>query len=641
MADSDFSFRTLHLWLSRVPWSSFEWWTLIGCVQSHPTVWKERNNLRALGIFLSSTGLTSLSIDSVGDVTDHNSRMRDNSVGTQSISDQSSRVPLEASGTGGSIPRTATAREWVGVIILTIPCLIVSMDLSILYFALPKISESLAPTSTQQLWIMDAYGFLLAGLLITMGATGDRVGRRLLLLIGAGAFGVASAIAAMAGSPETLIAARAVMGIAGATLMPSTLALIRTMFEDPRQRTKAIGIWNGGLASGAAIGPVAGGLLLEHFWWGSVFLVNVPIMIVLLALGPLFLPETRDRSAGRIDIVSALLSIVAVLVLIQGIKEWARVGFGIGILILIVSGLLLFVAFGIRQLKVSSPLVDPALLRIPAVSGAVVVNLVVMFTFFGCALFTTQFLQMVLGYGTLKSGLWFLTAMPPGLIAMAVAVEAAKRIRPVVVVCVGIAISACGAVALCFVTPDSSVWYIMSAQAALTAGLLVATTLTADTILTTAPPERAGAASALTETGTEFGSATGIAILGAIGAGVFGDRLRADSAVPDMSGFPEAARETLVGAVQASAELAGSAQDAFRSAAFKAFTDGLNVVGVVGLAVLIVGLLAAALLLAGVSSPGSPESGTGADQPRGEDRESAPASAGRPVEDPSASPLDR
>ncbi|MFC9897590.1 MFS transporter [Nocardia sp. NPDC127579] len=507
--------------------------------------------------------------------------------------------------TSGEFPQ-ATRKEWIGVAILTIPCLIISMDLSVLYFALPHISEDLAPSSTEQLWILDSYGFLLAGLLITMGALGDRIGRRLLLLVGATAFGLASALAAFATTPEMLIGARALMGIAGATLMPSTLALIRTMFVDPKQRTQAIGIWNGGLAAGAALGPVLGGALLEQFWWGSVFFMNVPVMLLLVVCGPFFLPETKDGASGRIDLVSAAVSIVAMLTLIQGIKEWARVGLDLPIAALILIGVALFGYFGWRQLRVESPLIEPALLRVRAVSGAITVNLVMMFSFFGCALFTTQFLQMVLGYDTLKAGLWFLTAMPPGILAMVAAVEIAKRVRPMIVVCTGIAIGAAGGFLLCFVTPDSSVWYIMAAQSALTAGVLVATTLTADTILTTAPPERAGAASALTETGTEFGSAVGIAVLGAVGAGIFRDRLaEAEVTGSSIADLPATARETVVGALQVAAELPAEAGAALRTAAVEAFTDSIDIVGLVGGGVLVVGTVLSAVLLAAVRSPGT------------------------------------
>ena len=202
------------------------------------------------------------------------------------------------------------------------------MDLTVLNLAVPQLSADLKPSSAQLLWIIDIYGFLVAGSLITMGTLGDRIGRRRLLLIGAAAFGVASVLAAFSTSAEMLIATRALLGIAGATLAPSTLSLIRNMFLDPQQRTVAIGVWITSYSVGAAIGPLVGGVLLEYFWWGSVFLIGVPVMVLLLVLGPLLLPEYRDPDAGRLDLVSAALSLAAVLAVIYGLKQIAEDGLG-------------------------------------------------------------------------------------------------------------------------------------------------------------------------------------------------------------------------------------------------------------------------------------------------------------------------
>ncbi|HZA25693.1 MAG TPA: MFS transporter, partial [Dehalococcoidia bacterium] len=194
----------------------------------------------------------------------------------------------------------ATRREWIGLGVLAIACVLYAMDLTVLHLAVPSLSADLQPSSVQLLWIIDVYGFLVGGSLITMGTLGDRIGRRKLLLIGAAAFGVASVMAAFSTSAEMLIAARALMGVAGATLAPSTLSLIFSMFRDPRQRSVAIGVWISGFSAGAAIGPVVGGVLLEFFWWGSVFLLALPVMALLLALGPRVLPEFRDPQAGRL-----------------------------------------------------------------------------------------------------------------------------------------------------------------------------------------------------------------------------------------------------------------------------------------------------------------------------------------------------
>ena len=204
-------------------------------------------------------------------------------------------------------PKAGT-KEWIGLAVLALACVLYAMDLTVLHLAVPSLSVDLEPTSAQLLWIVDIYGFMVAGCLITMGTLGDRIGRRRLLMIGAAAFGAISLLAAFSTSAEMLIGARALQGVAGATLAPGTLSLIFAMFLDPRQRTIAIGVWIAGFSAGAAIGPVLGGVLLEQFWWGSVFLLALPVMALLLVLGPRLLPEYRDPNAGRLDLASAALS---------------------------------------------------------------------------------------------------------------------------------------------------------------------------------------------------------------------------------------------------------------------------------------------------------------------------------------------
>src|ERR687891_1608279 len=245
--------------------------------------------------------------------------------------------------------KQAGRREWIGLAVIALPSLLYSMDLTVLYLALPSLTRDLQPSASQLLWITDIYGFLIAGLLVTMGTLGDRIGRRRVLLIGAAAFGAASVVAAFSTSAEMLIAARAVLGVAGATLAPSTLSLIRNMFLDPRQRTLAIGVWAASFSAGAGIGPLLGGVLLEYFWWGSVFLLAVPVMVLLLVLGPVLLPEFRDPDAGRLDLLSAALSLVAVLAVVYGLKQIAQDGLGWLPAVSIVAGLAVGVAFVRRQ----------------------------------------------------------------------------------------------------------------------------------------------------------------------------------------------------------------------------------------------------------------------------------------------------
>src|SRR5688572_10944811 len=223
----------------------------------------------------------------------------------------------------------AGRREWIGLAVLALACLLYVMDLTVLHLAVPSISADLHPTSAQLLWIIDIYGFMVAGFLITMGTLGDRIGRRRLLLIGAAAFGAVSLLAAFSTSPEMLIISRALLGIAGATLAPSTLSLIFAMFENPKQRSVAIGVWISAFSAGGAIGPVLGGVLLEQFWWGSVFLLALPVMLLLLVLGPVVLPEFRDPDAKPLDLPSAAMSLVAVLAIIFGLKQIAQDGPGL------------------------------------------------------------------------------------------------------------------------------------------------------------------------------------------------------------------------------------------------------------------------------------------------------------------------
>src|SRR5216117_55731 len=277
--------------------------------------------------------------------------------------------------TEAPVPARATRQEWVGLAVLALGALMYVMDLTVLHLAIPRMSEELRPTSTQLLWILDIYGFFVAGSLITMGTLGDRIGRRRLLLIGAAAFGVASVIAAYSRSAEMLIAARALLGVAGATIAPSTLSLIRNMFHDPHQRTFAIGVWVTSYSIGGAVGPLLGGVLLEYFWWGSVFLLGVPVMVLLLVLGPVLLPEFRDPAAERLDLFSAALSLVAVLLVIYGLKRIAEHGLALVPTLTIVTGLVVGIVFLRRQRLLAHPLIDLHLFRSRAFSASLGVYL--------------------------------------------------------------------------------------------------------------------------------------------------------------------------------------------------------------------------------------------------------------------------
>ncbi|WP_049573061.1 MFS transporter [Nonomuraea sp. SBT364] len=497
------------------------------------------------------------------------------------------------------VTHTSYSQQWAGLVVLTIPCVLVSMDISVLYFALPMLSEDLAPTAAQTLWIMDIYGFVLAGLLLTMGTLGDRIGRRRLLMIGAAAFGVASAVAAYSSSAETLIAARALLGAAGATLAPSTLALIRAMFTDARRRRTAIGVWAAGFSGGAVIGPVAGGLLLERFWWGSAFLLGVPVMALLLVCAPLLVPECRDPRPGRFDPVSAVLSLAAVLPVIYGVKLLASDDPGWAALPAVPAGLGAGVVFARRQGRLADPMIDLRLFRSRAFSASLVVNSLTMFAMVGLMLFASQFLQLVAGLRPFTAALWMLPAIVATMAGVAAATLLVRAVRPGLVVTWGLLVAAAGLLLTARIEPGSPPALLTVCVGVMAVGIGMVATLATDLILAGAPPERAGAASALSEAGTEFGGALGIAALGTVGAAVY----RAEIAA--LPGLPGAARETLAGAVAAAEQLSEGMRGALLSAASEAFVSGLRVTSITAAVVMALAAVPAALLLRHVRPDGA------------------------------------
>ncbi|MGW1987080.1 MFS transporter [Streptomyces collinus] len=488
-----------------------------------------------------------------------------------------------------SAPVRAGRREWTALGVLMLPLLLVSMDVSVLYFATPAISADLRPSGTQQLWIFDIYGFVLAGLLMTMGSLGDRVGRRRLLLTGAAAFGGASLLAAYADSAGTLIAARAILGIGGATLMPSTMALLRTMFTDPGQRAKAIGLWSGVMTGGIALGSVMSGVLVEHFWWGSVFLVNLPAMALLLVLGPVLLPESKNPDPGRFDWPSVPLSMAAVLPVIYGLKEIPSEGWHPLYVVSVTVGLLFAALFVRRQRTAASPLIPPALLRGRGFTPALVLTLVSAFGMMGSAIFTTQYLQSVLGKSPLQAALWSL--LPSVLIGVAgplTGVLVARGVHRGHVVAAGFAVTATGYAALAFTGTDS-LWLVLAAAGVLASGVVMVMSQLTDLAMSTASVERAGSASSLLETATEFGGALGMAVLGSVGTAVYRHRMP--------SSAPAEARETLGGALADADRLPGRAGRSLLATAREAFTSGMHGAAIAGAVVLALAAVGAAVTL--------------------------------------------
>jgi MFS transporter, DHA2 family, multidrug resistance protein len=494
-------------------------------------------------------------------------------------------------------PSRATRREWAGLAVLALPTLLVAMDLTVLHLALPHISADLQPSSAELLWIVDIYGFLVAGSLITMGTLGDRIGRRRLLLAGAATFGVASVIAAFANSAGMLIATRALLGVAGATLLPSTLALIRHMFVDPKQRGLAIGVWAAVFSAGTAVGPVLGGALLERFWWGSVFLIAVPAMVALMLLGPALLPEYRDPGAGRLDLVSAALSLVGVLAVVYGLKQIAEHGVGAPSVLSIAAGLAVGVVFVLRQRALTDPLIDLRLFGVPAFSASLTAETFALFAWAGTYLFLAQYLQLVKGLSPLEAGVWLLPAAGGSVAGSMLAPLLVRRTSPALVVSAGFVLAAGGFALLTRVDQSADLAVLVAGSVVFSLGIVPAVALGTDLIVGAAPPEQAGAASAISETGSELGLALGVAVIGSIGTAVY----RRDLAEAMPAGVPtsisETARDTLGGAVASADALPGALGTDLVDAAQAAFTNGLQVAAACSATVAVVLAVVAGLLL--------------------------------------------
>lgn len=495
------------------------------------------------------------------------------------------------------IPVKATRREWVGLAVLALACLLYVMDLTVLHLAVPALSADLRPSSAQLLWIIDVYGFMVAGALVTMGTLGDRIGRRRLLLVGAAAFGVVSVLAAFSTSPEMLIASRALLGIAGATIAPSTLSLIFHMFTDPRERSTAVAVWIGAFSAGSAVGPVLGGLMLEAFWWGSVFLLALPVMAALLVLGPRVLPEYRDPGAGRLDLRSAAMSVAGLLAVVYGIKHLAQDGWGTPPVLAIGAGLAVGAAWVRRQRRLADPMIDVGLFRIRAFRAALAVNFLAIFVMVGYFLFVAQYLQLVLGQSPLVAGLWSVPSAAGFVAASQATPWLARRIPAGRLVAGGLAVAGLGLALLLGVGSADGLAALVAASVVISLGMGPVFGLTTELIVGSAPPEKAGAATGISETAAELGGALGIAVLGSLGVAAYRGRVAGElpAAVPADAGA--AARDTLGAAVDAAAGLPEPVASALLGVARAAFVDGLHVTSLIAavLAALLAVLAAAAL----------------------------------------------
>jgi DHA2 family multidrug resistance protein-like MFS transporter len=474
-------------------------------------------------------------------------------------------------------------RSWLALGVLATGVLLIGVDGTVLAVATPFISKELEASATDVLWIGDIFSFVLAGLLVTMGSLGDRIGHKKLLLCGATAFALISIAAAFAPTAELLIGARALLGIAGATLAPSTLALIRHLFPQPRQRSVAVGIWASVFSAGTALGPVTCGLLLEHFWWGSVFLINVPVIVVLLVGGIVLLPELRNPTPGPWDLPSVGLSLVGVLGLVYAIKEGAATGFGVDIAAAGVVGAAALTLFVRRQQRLPAPLIDVRLFRNRAFSGVVATNLLSVLGLSGVVFFLSQYFQLVGGYNPMKAGLAELPAAVAATVFGVLAGVAVRFWSRRAVLTTGLALIGIALASLTFISPSTAYPQIGIALFVVGIGLGLAYTVANDVILGSVRPERAGAAAAISETAYELGMALGIALLGSV--------------------VTAHATESLGAAHRAAETLPADEAHTLLTAAQSAFTEGLAIATGIGSALLLASAAAVWLLLKPRAAP--------------------------------------
>ncbi|MER7012735.1 MFS transporter [Saccharopolyspora sp. NPDC000359] len=518
-------------------------------------------------------------------------------------------------------PPKAGRREWVGLVALSLATLMITFDMFVLLLALPEITADLRPSTVEQLWILDIYGFLVGGFLITMGTLGDRIGRRKLLMIGAACFAVASLLCAFAPTTELLIVARALLGIAGSTLAPSTLALITNMFQDPKQMGLAIGIWAGGFTLGSILGPVVGGVMLAYFWWGAVFLLAVPVMVLLLVVCTLVVPEFKNPDAGRLDLTSALLSVLAVIAFIYGLKEVARYGWQPVPVVVGLAGIALALAFVRRQFRLTEPFMDLRLFNSRSFS-TMLVGLVLYALIGGSSMFyITQFLQSVSGMTPLESAFCLLPGMVVATISATVSPMLGQRFRPAYLISGGIVGIIVPFAMFSQLEPDSGPLPLIIGFAIM--GLCEGPLLSLGTnlVVSSAPPEKAGSSSSMTQVANEAGSSLGLAIMGSIGAAVYVAQL-GDTAPAEVSSETLAtAQENVASALTVASELPPEVGDRLAVAAKDAFASGMNTFAMVCMAILLVSAAVIAVLLRHVPPTGADEGA--ADDASGEESPAA------------------
>lgn len=509
----------------------------------------------------------------------------------------------------------AGRKEWAGLALVVLPAFLLFMMLSILFLAIPYLAADLAPDGAELLWILDIYGFMMAGFLVLMGTVADRIGHRNLLVIGASAFAVLSVVAAFTDDPSMMIVWRAGLGIAAAAQMPATLGLIFTIFRDAKQRGLAIGIWAAGISVGVALGPLLSGLLLEAFSWRATFLVAVPVMAIVVIGAPFLLPKhQRWGEPGKLDLFSAMLLLATLLPIIYGVKAIARSEPAMVSVLTIGAGILFGIWFVIRQLRSEAPLLDVRLFKNRTVSGALGVFILSAMGMGGVYLMFTQFLQLVRGLSPIQTGF---AILPAALILIVVAMSSpilARRIRPGYVIATGLAVQVVGYLLLTQVESATGVALLIAGWVVVYPAVAPSMALTTDLVVGSVPPEKAGAAGGLSNTVNDLGISLGVAIIGSIGVAVY----RGEIADTLPAGLPaqaaDAARENLDGASAAAAQLPGGVGDSLLQAARDGFTSGLNVGAAVAAAIALAAAILAAVSLRHVPPTGAAQPSTESEQ---------------------------
>ncbi len=509
----------------------------------------------------------------------------------------------------------AGPREWFGLLVLLFPVTLMTADLGVLWLATPYVTADLQPTSSQLLWTTDIYGFVTCGFLVVMGTLGDRLGRRRLLMYGSVGVIVASVLAAYATGPGMLIAARALLGVAGAAVLPSTLSLITHMFRDARQRATAVAMWVTALSVGIAVGPVIGGVLLDLWWWGSVFLMGVPVMLLPLLAAPVLLPEYKDPDAGRLDFASVVLFLAAILPVVYGIKKIAETGWSAGNGAAVTAGAILTVLFVRRQNSLHTPLLDMRLFRDRAFTGALLTLLLGMMALNSVEYLVPQYLLVAGGLTPLAAGMWLLPGAA-GLIAGSQLTPAlARRFRPAQVIVGGLVIALLGfALTASAGSGEDGIVPASLGLAVIMFGVAPISVLGTALAVGSAPPEKAGSAAATGQTAYDLGLALGIAVTGSVAAAVYRDEVGRSAPAGIPAEAAQAARDTVGGATAAAESLPAGQAGQLLTAAREAFTAGLQTTAWVGagMAVLTITVVLALLhRIPAIGAQSAPEGGAG------------------------------